>query len=284
MAERLKEKKVFRPLLWASAIMILLLAGFFAALPHPLHRAEAFSSTGCEGDCSKCHSLTAQDVKAILQKWGKPGAEVLGTQMSPVKGLWEVSIEDQGNRSLFYVDFSKTYVLPGPIFEITSKANKTQEHLTRLQESRRIEFSRVSLDKALVMGNGKAPIKAAVFTDPDCPYCATLHHELEKVVSKRKDVAFYIILYPLQIHKDAYWKSKSILCSRSLKMLGQAFSHKEIARPECDTNAIDDNIKLAQNLGISGTPTIIFPDGRVHSGTLTAKEVEEFLTGKTPQL
>jgi len=259
------------------AVSALCFSALFAVLPRPLEKARAFSEAGCEGDCSKCHSLNTQDVKSILQKLGNPGAEILGTQMSPIKGLWEVSIDEKGKRSLFYVDFSKTYVLPGPIFEIATKGNKTQEHLTRLQESRRIEFSRLPLDKALLMGKRGVPLQAAVFTDPDCPYCATLHHEMEKMVQGRQDVAFYIFMFPLQMHKDAYWKSKSIVCSRSLAMLDAAFAKKGIPRTECETKDVDENIKLAENLGITGTPTLVFSNGRVHSGTLTAKQLEDMM-------
>jgi len=35
---------------------------------------------------------------------------------------------------------------------------------------------------------------------------------MKKVVSERKDIAFYIILYPLPMHKEAYGKSKAIIC------------------------------------------------------------------------
>lgn len=263
-----------------GAVMLLFFLGSFMALPFSFPQAQAFSPSGCEGDCTKCHSLNTQDVKEILQKLNKADVQILGTQMSPIKGLWEVSIDSQGKRGLFYVDFSKTYILPGPIFEITSKTNKTQEQLTRLQEDRRIEFSRVSLDHALILGNSGASLKVAVFTDPDCPYCAMLHEEMEKLVLKRKDIAFYIIMFPLAIHPEAYWKSKSIVCNRSLKMLEEAFAHKEIPRTECDTNEIDDNIKLARDLGISGTPTVVSPDGRVHSGALAGRQLEEFLLVK----
>ena len=265
-----------RPLL-AAGVIFLFVGGLYSALPSPIQRAEAFSETGCEGDCGKCHSLTTQDVKSILSKLNNPDAEILGTQMSPIKGLWEVSIDTKGKRSLFYVDFSKTYILPGPIFEIANKANKTQEKLTRLQENRRVEFSRLPLDKALVMGKRGTPFQAAVFTDPDCPYCATLHQEMEKLVNDRKDVAFYIFMFPLQMHKEAYWKSKSIVCNQSLKMLDAAFAHKEIPRTECATKEVDESIKLAANLGITGTPTLVFSNGTVHSGTLTAKQLEEMM-------
>jgi hypothetical protein len=141
-------------------------------------------------------------------------------------------------------------------------------------------FSRIPLDNALLMGDREAPLKVAVFTDPDCPFCATFHREMGKVLLERNDVAFYIFMFPLAMHQDAYWKSKSIVCNRSLKMLEDAFAKKEIPRTECDTKEIDNNIKLAQDIGIQGTPAIVFADGRVHLGTMSAKEFLDLLQEK----
>ena len=141
-------------------------------------------------------------------------------------------------------------------------------------------FSRIPLDNALLMGNSEAPLKVAVFTDPDCPFCATFHQEMGKVLLERSDVAFYIFMFPLAMHKNAYWKSKSVVCNRSLKMLEDSFAKKEIPRTECDTKEVDNNIKLAQDLGIQGTPTVVFADGRVHAGSMSAKQFADLLQEK----
>lgn len=93
------------------------------------------------------------------------------------------------------------------------------------------------------------------------------------MLAERNDIAFYIILYPLPNHKGAYKKSKSILCERSLEMLEDALAKKAIPDPSCETTEVDDNIKLARKLGISGTPALIFPDGVVRSGFRTAEAI-----------
>ena len=128
-------------------------------------------------------------------------------------------------------------------------------------------------------GDILAPLKVAVFTDPECNFCEKLHKEMKQVLQERRDIVFYVLLYPLSFHKDAYWKSKSILCNQSLKMLDEAFARKEIPRLECETKEIDANIRLAEALGITGTPTLVLPDGRVHSGTLPAKQLIAFIQG-----
>jgi thiol:disulfide interchange protein DsbC len=100
---------------------------------------------------------------------------------------------------------------------------------------------------------------------------------MKKVLEKRKDIAFYIKLFPLKMHKDAYWKSKSIVCSNSMKMLEDNFEKKSIPKNDCDTKEIDDNIKLAESLGITGTPTIIMPDGKIYSGSMPADRLVEII-------
>lgn len=100
---------------------------------------------------------------------------------------------------------------------------------------------------------------------------------MKKVIQKRSDIAFYIKLFPLKMHKDAYWKAKSIVCNKSLKMLEDNFDKKPIPKTNCNTKEIDDNIKLAEYLGITGTPTLIMPDGRIYSGTMPAEMLMELI-------
>jgi thiol:disulfide interchange protein DsbC len=103
---------------------------------------------------------------------------------------------------------------------------------------------------------------------------------MKKIIEKRKDIAFYVKLYPLSFHKDAYWKAKSILCGRSLKLLEDCFEGKKIEKSECDTAEVDDTIKLAESLGIRGTPAIILPDGRLRIGALPENELIDLIDGK----
>ncbi|OGW72466.1 MAG: hypothetical protein A3J72_00490 [Nitrospirae bacterium RIFCSPHIGHO2_02_FULL_40_19] len=103
---------------------------------------------------------------------------------------------------------------------------------------------------------------------------------MKKVISERKDIVFHIIMYPLAMHKDAYEKSKAIVCEKSLKLLDDAFERKELPKPKCETKAIDENIEAAKKLGINGTPALIFPDGRLFSGYATAESIIKMIDKK----
>jgi thiol:disulfide interchange protein DsbC len=245
-------------------------------------KSNAYAFGGCEADCQKCHALENGEVRQILTKLKAADAKVLDIKMSPVKGLWEVSIEEKGKRGVMYVSFSKKYVIGGAIFEVDTSLNKTQETLGTLDRpaDRYVDSSKIPLEGAIFMGDKNARHKIVVFTDPDCPFCSNLHKEIRKVLSERNDIAFYLKLMPLKFHPDAYWKSQSILCSKSpIEMLEENFEKKPMPKPDCETKAPDENIKLGEQLGITGTPTLIMPDGLVVVGSLDARAITELVLG-----
>jgi thiol:disulfide interchange protein DsbC len=94
---------------------------------------------------------------------------------------------------------------------------------------------------------------------------------MKKIINERKDIAFYIKMFPLRGHPEAYEKSKSIVCEKSLTLLEDAYANKPLPKPKCETTVVDENIKLGQKLGITSVPTIILPDGRLISGSKDAK-------------
>ncbi len=242
---------------------------------------QAWAFGGCEEDCAKCHSLSTEEAQKILNKLGALEAKALEVKMSPVKGLWEVVVDDKGQNGIMYVGFSKNHVIAGPIIEVEAGLNKTQESFEQLnqQPARYVDASKIPLEPALVLGEKDARYKVAVFTDPDCPYCAKAHEEMKKVVAERKDIAFFLKFMPLSFHPDAFWKSQSILCKGSLQWLEDNFAKKEIPKPDCDNKPeVEANIRIARELDITGTPTLVLPDGLVVRGVKDAKTLIELVT------
>jgi len=94
---------------------------------------------------------------------------------------------------------------------------------------------------------------------------------MKKIVEERKDIAFYIKMFPFKNHPAAYEKGKVIVCEKSLSLLEDAHEGKPLPKPSCETTVIDENIKLAEKLGISSLPTLVLPDGRLIVGYYDAK-------------
>lgn len=109
---------------------------------------------------------------------------------------------------------------------------------------------------------------------------------MKQVLKQRDDIAFYLIMYPLtSIHDDSYRKSKSILCAKDnaerLKRLELAYDKKPVPDPECETDAVDVNMKSASDNGVFSTPTVFSGDGRRLNVQLTPESIiSEITQGK----
>ena len=88
---------------------------------------------------------------------------------------------------------------------------------------------------------------------------------------ERKDIAFFLKMFPLANHPEAYEKSKSIVCEKSITLLEDAFEKKPVPKQNCGTPVVDENVKLAQKLGITSVPMVILPNGTLLPGYKDAK-------------
>ncbi len=105
---------------------------------------------------------------------------------------------------------------------------------------------------------------------------------MKKVIEKRTDIAFYLKFFPLKGHVDSYWKSKSIVCSKSVKLLEDNYEKKPIPKKDCATTEIDKNLEFGKKNGITGTPTLILPDGSVYSGNADAEKLIKLIDEAAP--
>ncbi len=58
-----------------------------------------------------------------------------------------------------------------------------------------------------------------------------------------------------------------------MEQLEMAFSGQSLPEPSCETDAIEENLKLAQKLGIRGTPTLVLPNGKISPGYRSLDEL-----------
>ncbi len=213
------------------------------------------------GNCLDCHKLEKKEAEEIVRRF-VPNGVVHDVRLGPVKAFWLVEVEAGGRRGMLLLDFTKTYV--GSLQPIPKK----------------IDAGKVPLQDAVLLGAKTAKKKVIVFTDPDCPYCRTLHEEMKKVTAKRKDIAFHLIMYPLPSHQEAYPKAQAVLCEKSQKLLDDAFAGKSVPEPKCGNEALERSLALGRELDITGTPTLIREDGIMMSGALPADKLIEWIDAK----
>lgn len=243
------------------------ITAIIALLATPL-TARSFPVATC-GDqtCIDCHTVSREEAKELL---GELVDEVLEINPGDIRGLWEVVISRGGRKFPVYLDYSKSYAIAGEVIRLQTRENLTGQRIMSLNK---IEVSRIPLGDALVLGNPMARHKIIVFDDPECPYCKQLFPEMQAVVRQRPDVAFFIKMFPLKIHPTAYDKAKAIVCEKSLQLLEDSFAGKSLPKPACQTDQIEKNLALAQELGIGSAPTLVYPDGTVAPGAGRAADI-----------
>jgi thiol:disulfide interchange protein DsbC len=184
-----------------------------------------------------------------------PPIKARSIKPSPIAGLYEVFV--QGN--LIYTDKNFSYVIVnGAMLDTTSKMNLTEESFKQLTT---IKFSELPLQNAIEIKKGNGAYKFAVFSDPDCPYCKSLESGLAK--DGLSNYTAYIFLLPLKtLHPDAAAKSESIWCAKDKAEAWTNFMVKGTSpeKANCD-NPLTANEKLADEIGVSGTPSIYLKNG-----------------------
>ena len=180
-------------------------------------------------------------------------------------GLYEIYAGGQ----LFYSDEKGSVFVFGSLIDGKTHRNITAEQqlaLLPLQDA----IKRVNGNG----GNGKRTL--ITFEDPNCGYCKKLTKELVNL----KDSTVYTFMVPI-LSEDSLIKSKKIWCSSDrLKAWDDwMINGKAPAGSDNCANPLERNSKLAQGLGVSGTPAIFFPNGEKIPGYMPLDKIEKALKG-----
>lgn len=243
----------------------------------PLPGAHAYQKeAGPARECSECHKMSKEDAGKLLGKFTDRVVDVLP---GPFPGTWEVVVEKGGTKYPLYLDYSGKYLFNGQVIRMSDMENLTG---LRYIDLNRVDVSTIPLDDAIVIGNPKAEKKVVVFDDPDCPWCRKLHGEIKQVVAKDSRVAFFVLLYARNNNPATVAKALSIVCGKTdgAKLLDDAFAGKKLPPAKCKTKAVEETAKLANRLGIQGTPAMVLPDGRLISGYMQADALLKILEEK----
>jgi len=129
-------------------------------------------------------------------------------------------------------------------------------------------------------GNSTAEQSIYVFSSLDCSYCVRFHDEVPYLVKR----GIKVIYIPLSISprmSDTYQKMAAIW------NLPGAERAAALDRAFADTDAFnlvsrkDKSLRLGQSLAdqlsINVTPTIIFPDGSIHRGYASSRQILRYL-------
>jgi protein-disulfide isomerase len=153
--------------------------------------------------------------------------------------------------------------------------------------------------------NNKHKVYIVEFFDYECPYCSVLDARLDTIKSKYGD-KIKIIRYhfPLNIHPLAYRTAIAAECARSQEVFDSY--HKELMANQYKLNSINflevakligikdiekfqrcineeepanviaNNVRLAKEFKVNGTPTLII-NNKMISGSIDTEEIEKII-------
>jgi thiol:disulfide interchange protein DsbC len=200
-----------------------------------------------------------------------PEVKVGAITKLPYGGLYQVVVN---GINIVYTDENGGVGFFGKLVDLKSRNDITQQEKDKIIA---VDFSKLPFDKAIVRVKGNGTRKLALFEDPECPYCQQLETELQGI----SDVTIYTFLLPLEdIHPSALRKSELVWCAKDRAKAWDDIMLNKTEPAGGDTTCatpIKEIAELAPKIWITGTPGIIFSDGKLVPGALSQQRIEELL-------
>lgn len=196
-----------------------------------------------------------------------PALEITTIEKTPLDGLFEVS---STNDQPLLVSANGKYIVAGEIYQLNG------HKITNISEQKR-EGQRASLmaavpdtEKMSFVPKGVTKAKITVFTDIDCGYCRKLHKEIPQLNAMGVRVDY--LAYPRAgVGSSSYNKVVSAWCSDDPQAaMTKAKNGEVIPAKRCD-NPVASHLALGQKVGVSGTPAIVLPSGKLLPGYAPAE-------------
>lgn len=193
---------------------------------------------------------------------------------SAYKGLFEVVY----GSDIFYLSADGRYLFQGDMVDLTTQDNLTEARRT---QGRYKLMQTVALDTKIrfIPENGKPTHVLDVFTDVDCFYCQKLHHEMADYL--REGIEIRYLAFPRAgVGSHSYEKIVSVWCADDqLDEMTLAKNKQQPKKRDCE-NPVQEHMALAQKIGVSGTPALVFADGTLMPGYVPAVQLKKMLDEK----
>lgn len=212
-------------------------------------------------------------VKQALGKLLNPSSlESAEIAKSPVPDLYEVVI----NGHILYLTEDGNYLINGgEIIDVNQDGKNLTEE--RRNGIRLATLKKVNPDETVrFKPKGETKHVLTAFTDVDCFYCAKLHLEVEKLNEAGIEMR-YLAFPRAGMRSETYKTMQSVWCADDQQQaMTDAKAGKDIAEKTC-SNPIAKQYELGREMGVSGTPALVMPNGELLPGYAPAEKLIQYL-------
>ena len=198
-----------------------------------------------------------------------PGTTPDSIKPAPIAGLYEVVYGTE----IIYATEDGRYMIHGDILDVPAHTNITEDRRTG---GRLKAINKISENKMIIFAPAKVKHTITVFTDIDCGYCRKLHSEIDSYLKEGIRVR-YLSFPRTGLDTPSYYKAVSVWCAKDRKAaLTSAKKDEPVEQKTCD-NPVKQEMALGEQVGVSGTPTIITESGHLLPGYMPAAQLAQML-------
>jgi len=198
-----------------------------------------------------------------------PEIETLAIAETPVPGVMEVQL----NNEILYMSADGRYLMQGRLIDLDTQEDLTDAAKTVL---RREKLSGLDESEMVSFGPEDAEYELMVFTDTDCGYCRRLHEQIDAYIDE--GIRINYLAFPRSgVGSPTYNTMVSVWCADDRQVaMNTAKSGSQPAEAKCD-NPVESQYQLGQALGVTGTPSMVTPDGKMIPGYVPPQQLRQRL-------
>lgn len=213
---------------------------------------------------------SAQNIE-LLQTLQKkyPNTQITSAEyIKEIPGMVEMIV---GKNKIIYTNATGSHFVIGHVFEAATNTDVTQARIESLSS---YDYKDLPFQDSIkvVKGNGKREF--AVFTDPACPYCKRLEQELARIDN------YTMYVFPLAFKPQGKVLTSKVLCQSDQGKAWTNLMQHGIApqtKDSCGNDQIQRVLRLASEMGVSGTPALLSKKGKIRPGYMPAAQLESWL-------
>lgn len=214
-----------------------------------------------------------EKLSAAIETASQNQLQIVGITETPLTNIYRVELN---TGEMLYADAAGDYLFAGDMYKTSaaglmnlsagSRSGRTVELIAGVPEEEMIIFTPEIETLATI----------TVFTDVDCTYCRKLHGDIEELLARGVRVRY--MAYPRGgVNADSYDKMISVWCSDDRhKSFSQAKNGQNLPIRDCETPVLKHHA-MGNQLGISGTPALVMPDGSVVPGYMDVDRLTAML-------
>jgi thiol:disulfide interchange protein DsbC len=215
-------------------------------------------------------------LSAAIETASQNQLQIVGITKTPLSNIYRVELS---TGEMLYADAAGDYLFAGDMYKTSAAGLMNLSAGTRSERTVEL-IAAVPEDEMIIFTPETATLATiTVFTDVDCTYCRKLHGDIEALLARGVQIRY--MAYPRGgANADSYDKMISVWCSDDRhKSLAQAKNGQNLPTRDCE-NPVLKHHAMGNQLGITGTPALVMPDGTLVPGYMDVDRLTAMLNLK----